>query len=94
MSYRVKSAFIPLIFLLSFILLIIFSCKKNSTEPTAIDMSYFPLVTGKYIIYDVDSLGYWEFQDTIIHSQYQIKEEIDSPFIDNTGNQAFRIIRS
>ena len=94
MSNRVKSAFIPLIFILSFILLIFFSCKKNSTEPIAIDESYFPLVTGKYIIYDVDSLGYWEFHDTLIHSHYQIKEEVDSPFIDNTGNQAFKIIRS
>lgn len=94
MSYQVKNAFLPLTFILSFILLIFFSCKKNSTEPLAIDLSYFPLVTGKYIIYDVDSFGYWAFSDSIIHSHYQIKEEVDSPFVDNTGNQAFKIIRS
>ncbi len=94
MSYRVKNAFIPLIFILSFTVLIFFSCKKNSTEPLPIDESYFPLITGKYIIYDVDSFGYWAFHDTVLHAHYQIKEEVDSPFIDNTGNQAFKIIRS
>ncbi|HYV91228.1 MAG TPA: hypothetical protein VE978_05570, partial [Chitinophagales bacterium] len=74
--------------------LLFFSCKKTSYPPVAIDQSYFPLVTGKYIIYDVDSLGYWGFNDTIIHHTYQIKEEVDSPYIDNAGNHAFRIIRS
>ena len=99
MSYRVKNVFIPLIFILSFVLLTFFSCKKNSTEPIAIDESYFPLITGKYIIYDVDSQGWNSFfatsdSDYYQDSHYQIKEEIDSPYIDNTGKQAFRIIRS
>ena len=99
MSYRVKNAFIPLIFIAGFILLIFFSCKKNSTEPIAIDESYFPLVTGKYIIYDVDSQGWNSFFDTTDtdyyrNSHYQIMEEVDSQYIDNTGNTAFKIIRS
>lgn len=77
----------------------IYSCKKSSIPPVDIDQSYFPLITGKYIIYDVDSLGFNNFypandsnySDT---SRFQIKEEIDSVFIDNTGNQAYKIIRS
>jgi hypothetical protein len=44
----------------------------------------------------VDSTGYSNFDllNPQTTSTYQIKEEIDSPYIDNTGNEAFRIIRS
>jgi len=83
----------PVLFL-SAILLLFFSCKKNDNVPLTVDKSYFPLVSGKYIIYDVDSLGYWGFADSVVHSQYEVREEVDSPYIDNAGNQAFKIIRS
>lgn len=83
---------LPLI--LSGILFTIASCKKESTDPLTIDKSYFPLETGKYILYDVDSTGYSSFDGSVKVSSYQIKEELDSPFIDNEGNEAYRIIRS
>ncbi|MCY7410871.1 MAG: hypothetical protein LH473_11400 [Chitinophagales bacterium] len=81
-------------FAVIFITGIFSSCKKNSEEPIAIDKSYFPLQSGKYIIYDVDSIGYSDFFDSTFVSKYQIKEEIDSAFIDNEGNAAYRIYRS
>ncbi|MFI5135815.1 MAG: hypothetical protein ACHQD9_08185 [Chitinophagales bacterium] len=88
--------FCKAVLLLGFISSILFiaSCKKDSTEPLAIDESYFPLITGKYIIFDVDSVGYNSFDNTTKTSIYQIMEEVDSPYIDNAGNQAFKIIRS
>jgi hypothetical protein len=73
---------------------IISSCKKNSIDPVAIDTKYFPLNTGKYIIYDVDSTGYSDFGNPTYTSHYQIKEEVDSPYLDNEGNTAYRIYRS
>jgi len=76
------------------VVLISASCKKDSTEPLAIDESYFPLMIGKYIIYDVDSVGYNSFDNSSRISNYQIMEQVDSPFIDNAGNQAFKILRS
>lgn len=89
-----KKMFVPILFISCICMLLFFSCKKTSYPPIAIDESYFPLATGKYIIYDVDSLGYWAFKDTVIHSTYQIKEQVDSSYIDNAGNTAFKIIRS
>src|SRR5215470_16565769 len=83
---QIRAINVPLI--LVAIILGIFSCKKDPTQPLAMDKSYFPLVTGKYIIYDVDSVGYNSFDNSNKTSIYQIKEEVDSPYIDNTGNQA------
>jgi hypothetical protein len=80
--------------LISAVLFTVTSCKEESTDPLTIDMSYYPLEAGRYIIYDVDSTGYSSFDGSIITSSYQIMEELDSPFIDNEGNEAFRIIRS
>ncbi|MCS6990691.1 MAG: hypothetical protein NZL95_02390 [Chitinophagales bacterium] len=70
------------------------SCKQSHMDPLAIDRSYFPLSTGRYWIYDVDSIGYWGFADSVIISSYQIREDIDSFFIDETGGQTYRIVRS
>jgi len=88
--------YLKAISILVFALSIIFiaSCKKDSTQPLTIDQSYFPLQTGKYIIYDVDSVGYNSFDNSTKTSIYQIMELVDTPYIDNAGNQAFKIIRS
>src|SRR6187399_3339537 len=94
MKSNSRNSFFSIVFISCVCMLIIFSCKKSSYPPLAIDKSYFPLVTGRYIIYDVDSLGYWGFKDTVVHHTYQIKEEVDSPYIDNEGNTAYKIIRS
>ena len=90
--HQIRITSVP--FLLLVILFIISSCKKESTDPLVIDKSYFPLETGRYILYDVDSTGYSSFDGSVKVSNYQIKEELDSPFIDNEGNEAYRIIRS
>jgi hypothetical protein len=88
------------LFIICICALLFSSCKKTSYPPLAIDKSYFPLITGKYIIYDVDSEGWNSFvvdtTDSNYHSEshYQIMEEVDSPYVDNAGNTAFRIVRS
>lgn len=82
---------------LSFLFGVLFcgtSCNEESTPPLTINMSYFPLSPGKYIIYDVDSTGYSSFDGTVKVSSYQVMEELDSPFMDNEGNEAFKVIRS
>lgn len=75
-------------------LLLAMACQQHSQDPLTIDRSYFPLETGRYCIYDVDSVGYWGFADTVIIATYQIREDIDSAFTDDTGGQTFRILRS
>ncbi len=62
--------------------------------------NYFPLDTGSYIVYHVDSIIH-EFADDLTNNpdslktfyHYEVKEVIDSTFIDGEGDKAFRISR-
>lgn len=73
----------------------IYSCKKDSeTTPPDLGYEYFPDDVGKYIIYEVDSIGYDDFlpspPDT---TRYLLKEFVESIFIDNSGRPTMRIER-
>ena len=69
-------------------------CKKDpETTPVDIGYNYFPDETGRYIIYQVDSI--WQddgsdFRDTV---RYLLKELVESTFIDNSGRPTMRIER-
>ena len=70
------------------------SCdKQNELFTTAPLSDYFPLQTGKYISYDLDSTVYINFgqKDTVI--KYQIKDSIETQITDNLGRPAYRIVR-
>ena len=71
-----------------------FSCEQDSIVPSAIDTSYFPLQTGKYIIYDVDSVVYSNFFNTTDSFSFQVMEYIDSSYTDAGNEEAYRIVRS
>ena len=80
---------------LFFIAILIFTgCKKeNELKPVDYLYSYFPLIKGHELIYNVVDIvidkDINQF-DTVI---YQLKERIDSMFIDNSGNAAWRLER-
>ncbi len=85
---------IPFIFLAASILSLN-ACKKSSEAfKTASIDDYNPLVVGKYITYNLDSLVYVNFGSgtTEIHS-YQVKYEVDAQITDILGRPAYRIIR-
>ncbi|HIA11293.1 MAG TPA: hypothetical protein EYN41_09460 [Flavobacteriales bacterium] len=73
-------------------ILILVSCKKD--DPVKIDVghSYFPVEIGSWIIYDVDSTVWNDFDvpSVVTNYQYQIKEVIESAFIDDEGREALR----
>ncbi|MFH1321174.1 MAG: hypothetical protein ABII90_11040 [Bacteroidota bacterium] len=71
----------------------LYSCKKDVAPPIDMGYGYFPTEIGKWIIYDVDSTVYDGFYDTVITYQYQIKEVVESTFIDNQGRETQRIER-
>lgn len=76
------------------VILTFFSCEKNKPI-TEEDMGYpyFPDDVGKWIIYDVT---YREIDDTMgidTTYYYQIKEIIESKFIDDENREAMRIER-
>ena len=88
--FRTKRLF-PVIF---FLILITSSCQDSPVEPVPFDTSYFPLSTGKFIIYEVDSIVMSDFFNTTDTVHYQLMEAVDSAYTDAGGRQAFRIIRS
>lgn len=74
--------------------IILFSCKKDSeVVPTTRGYSYAGLTVGKYVIYDVDSIFYDDFDNSVNQYYFQIKELIQSEYIDAEGEEAYRIER-
>ena len=70
------------------------SCKKqvDTFSPPSPNI-YFPLNSGQFINYDLDSTIYINFgqKDTLIH--YQAQDRTDSSFTDNLGRKSYRIVR-
>ncbi|MCH8330922.1 MAG: hypothetical protein IH946_06015 [Bacteroidetes bacterium] len=79
------------------ILLVLVASKCN--EPGTLDVDYnyeyFPLKLGQTVIYDVDSVFLDDFTlpPTFDTTTYQIKETVESTFIDNEGRISHRIVR-
>jgi len=83
------------------ITLCIYSCKEDHVEPTLnqVYKSYFPMVKGFYVDYDVDSVVHLEDDDiynmdtSILSFHFQLREQVDSQFIDPTGDTTYTILR-
>jgi len=80
-----------------FILLILFSglfhsCKKESTVPIQPSYNYFPVERGRWVEYLVDSVYHGENDnnndDSVYAFQFQLREEIDSTFVNGQGQES------
>ena len=85
---------IILFFFTALVILAFNACKKSSEDFKTDDLGkYYPLETGKYITYRLDSLIYTEFgTNTEIHS-YEVKYQVDGAVTDNLNRPAYRIFR-
>jgi hypothetical protein len=76
--------------------LVFFSCKKEKQPVVYMGYDYFPNNVGHYVIYQCDSIV---ANPTTSHIppfdtfQYQIKEVIDSLYLNNQGQPTQRIVR-
>ncbi len=71
-----------------------FSCRKKKTETTPnVGYDYAPTLIGKYVVYDVDSTVYDDFNDDTIYYKYRIKEKLEENFTDNQGRSAIKMVR-
>ena len=80
--------------LFTFYFLLFQSCKQEKEILQVPSLNeYFPLETGRYITYQLDSLVWVNFgtRDTTI--SYQVKFQTDSLIEDNLGRPAYRIFR-
>ena len=73
--------------------LIVWACKKSDNPSVDLGYNYFPTKIGHWVVYDVDCTGFDLFNDTIIYSQYQIREMVESEFIDAEGRLSQRLER-
>lgn len=78
-------------------LLALSACHKENIVPADVEFSadkqYFPLETGKSLIYKVTEITIdkpSDYYDTIV---YYLRERTDIPFIDNESDTAYRIER-
>ena len=71
------------------------SCKKEKDPSPDMGYNYFPNQVGKYVIYDVDSFYYNDFNVplTIDTFKFQLKEKIQSTYLDNQNRTTLRLER-
>lgn len=67
--------------------------KRTDTYNIQALSDYFPLQSGKYITYNLDSTIFINFGTLQSVVKYQVQDRIDSQIIDNLGRKAFRVLR-
>ena len=78
---------------LAVILIVAFynSCRKETLPPASQSFNYFPTDKGRYVEYNVDSVYHAindnNTDDSVYAWHYQLKELIDSTFIDGEGRK-------
>lgn len=73
-------------------LFLLSSCQSTVSEPVASGYDYFPLETGRYVIYNVQEQQY-KLNAPPVERTYQCKEVIGAAYADVTGQPAYRLMR-
>jgi hypothetical protein len=78
-----------------FVLLAFYACKKevDTVSLPKPFTTYYPLKSGNYYIYACDSVKWNSFKNQFDTFNFEMKETIDSSFIDNANNLAYIILR-
>lgn len=73
---------------------LVVSCNKDKEE-VEMDLGYEYINTeiGSYVVYQVDSTIYNDFDATVTHRRLQFKDKIVEEFADNLGRPAHRVER-
>ena len=67
--------------------------KKIPQDNSLLGLDYYPTTSGKYVIYDIDSIVYTQLpKDTLVY-KYRIKEKLADTYTDNQGQPALRLER-
>jgi len=69
------------------------ACDEVYILPDEVDTTYFPLEIGNYIIYQIDSTVYDDFNMVKNERTLQVREIVESTFTDASGEESFRIVR-
>lgn len=88
-----KTSLIKAIAIVCTLLGVFTSCEKSTKEPMDLGYQYFPLKTGNWMQYQVDSIYYDDFQNTVDTLKYQLLEFLLASYIDNQGDTAYELER-
>lgn len=67
-------------------------CRSKLTDPADPGYGYFPLATGRYVVYNVSETRY-ALNAAPARQTYQRKETIGAAYTDVTGQPAYRLLR-
>lgn len=81
--YVVLAAFLP-----------VFACKKSKGPAVEFKYEYIPQNVGTYCIYDVTEIRHDDASAVHDTNRYELKEKIESTYIDDQGRPSLRIERS
>jgi len=77
-------------YILIAIVIFLASCGKDEIEePVDMAYDYFPVETGNYSIYKVDSIVWDDFNNTIDTFSFEVKLLVDEEFTDNAGRKSY-----
>lgn len=81
--------------IVSVFLFLISACtkKKITADSAVLGLDYYPTTSGKFVIYDVDSIVYTDLPKDTLNYKYRIKEKLADSFTDNEGKPAIRLER-
>lgn len=75
------------------LLIVGFACKSKYETPPDVGYDYAPKTIGKYVVYDVDSTVYDDFNHDTTYYKYRIKEKLEEIYIDNQNRAAIKLVR-
>lgn len=78
---------------LALLLVGLVGCSRTIEEFDPPSYAYFPLETGKYKVYSVDSTVYDEYNCTVSTSNFQIKEVTGNTVLDGENQLAYKVER-
>ncbi len=79
--------------LLTGISIIFCTCSKKDDYTSEKLESYMNMQVGKFVVYQLDSLVFTDFDRVLTEIKYQAKDVVNAAITDNAGRPAWRIIR-
>jgi hypothetical protein len=78
-----------------FFLILSLACTKKAQkpQPEISGPEYYPSASGRFVVYEVDSVIYTDLPKDTITYKYRIKEKLADSFTDNSGKPAQRLER-
>jgi hypothetical protein len=88
-----KRNILPVLSLAILLGIVLFSCTKKKDDSYRENPSkgYFPLSFGKYVVYDVDSILWDDFQCVKSLHRYQMRHTIVDTFRDDSNRLTYRV---